>query len=96
MKTRLDEAYDVVYARLKDEQLTFWSSGSSATIPDNVTPHVAALMAKDATSTYRVSDAVMGRITLEVEGTPNTLGAWEGIRAASTPKYESLDEPEYF
>jgi hypothetical protein len=90
LKTRLDEAYTVVYAALKVEQLTTWASGASATIPNSVAPHMAALMALDATDDIKVSDALMLRILRKVNA------ALPAIRKAVTPQFESMDDPEDF
>lgn len=90
LKIRLDQAYDYVYAELKDEQLTIWSSASGTTIPDAVAPHVAALMAFEATSSVTVSEERYERIVQKY-----TL-AKPAIRTIVTPKWETLDEPEDF
>ena len=90
IKIRLDQAYDYVYADLKDEQLTIWASASGATIPDGVAPHVAALMAFDATSDIGVSEERYQRILVKRNiAKPN-------IRKIVTPIYESLDEQTDF
>lgn len=90
IKTLLDLSYANVYADLKDEQLTFWSSATNTVIPDGVAPHVAALMALDATDQISVSDARMARILTKVSI------AKPSIRRISNPIYESLDEAEDF
>lgn len=90
LKVRLDEAYDVVYADLKDEQLTIWSSADGAVIPDGVIPHVAALMAFDAIDDVAVSDARLQRIIVK------EIRARPAIRRIVAPQYESLEEPEDF
>jgi len=90
VKTALDLSYANVYADLKDEQLTYWASGASVTIPDGVAPHVSALMALDATDELPVSDAQMSRILTKVSV------AKSAIRRISSPIYESLDEVEDF
>ena len=96
IKVVLDDAYDHVYASLKDMQLTFWASAANTVIPDAVAPAVAALMALDATDEYTVSEKRMATILLKVNGSGNIEGAVNLIRRISTPKYESLDEPENF
>jgi len=65
LKVRLDRAYDYVYSDLKDEQLTIWSSTAGTTIPDGVAPHVAALMAFEASSDIGVSEERYQRILIK-------------------------------
>lgn len=90
LKDRLDEAYNSVYDDLKHDRLVIWSSGVSATIPDKVAPHVAALMAWDATDDIGVSDARMARILSKVSI------AKPSIRRNVTPKHESLEDAENY
>jgi|TARA_Y100000296_G_scaffold87229_1_gene130775 hypothetical protein len=90
LKIRLDQAYDYVYADLKDEQLTIWASAANSTIPNGVAPHVASLMAFDATSDVGVSQERFERILIKRNI------AKPMIRKIVTPIYESLDESEDF
>ena len=94
--TVLNDAYDHVYASLKDMRFTFWASADNTVIPDAVAPSVAALMALDATDEYTVSEKRMATILLKVNGSGKIKGAVETISRISTPIYESLDEPEDF
>jgi hypothetical protein len=92
---RLNEAYTSVYEDLKNEQLTIWAS--AGTIPDAVSPHLAALMAYDATDDIRVSEAAMARILLKVNGNGRDIpSAKSSIRKIVTPKHESMDDVEDF
>jgi len=90
LKTRLDKSYDYVYADLKDEQLTIWAKAAGTTIPDAVAPHVAALMAFEATNAFGVSNDRFARIVSKA-----SLAKF-AIRKNVTPIYDSLDEPEDF
>lgn len=90
IKTRLDSAYDYVYADLKDKRIAIWSSAANTTIPNAVAPHVSALMAYDALSDIGVSQAHFQRILIKQKE------ALPAIMKFATPDYESLDEPEDF
>jgi len=90
LKTRLDRAYTEVYADLKNDRLTIWSSAANTTIPDGVSPHVSALMAFNATSDIGVSEARYARIIAA-----RSIAKKE-IKKIVTPDYESLSEPENF
>ena len=87
LKTDLDQAYSEVYADLKKDRLTIWSSAANTVIPDDVTPWVAALMAFNATDTYGVSDERFNRIVAK-----RNIAKRE-IRRLVTPDYESLSDP---
>lgn len=89
---RLDQAYNYVYAELKDEGLNTWAS--DGTIPDKVAPLISALMALDATNDVGVSDKRLQRIVIKT-GTDGEK-AIEKIRRKLTPDWESLDDPEDF
>jgi len=90
VKDRLDQSYDYVYADLKDQRIAIWSSAANTTIPDAVAPHVAALMAFEATSDIGVDQAHMqGKELKESKAIP-------AIRRFAKPDYESLDEAENF
>ncbi|NIX00700.1 MAG: hypothetical protein GWN13_21115 [Phycisphaerae bacterium] len=58
--TRISDAYDEVYAALKRKGQATWASTGS--VPDELTPHVAALVAENCLSTYAVSQARFARI----------------------------------
>lgn len=60
-KTRIESAYDEVYAQLKNEGLATWAS--TADVPDDLVPHVVALVAQNCLSTYGVSNDRYTRIT---------------------------------
>ena len=90
IKTRLDQSYDYVYADLKDQRIAVWSSATGTTIPNAVAPHVAAMMAFDATSDIGVDQAHMQRIMIK------NAAALPAIKRFAKSDYESLDEPEDF
>ena len=92
LKTRLDEAYNYVYADIKDEGLNTWAS--TGAIPDEVAPMVSALMAYNATNDVGVSKERYARI-VAVTGLDGER-AMQKIRRKTTPDWESLDEPEDF
>jgi len=90
IKTRLDQSYSYVYADLKDQRIAVWSSTSGTTIPDAVAPHVAAMMAFEATSDVGVDQAHMQRILMK------KAEALPAIKRFAKADYESMDEPEDF
>ena len=90
LKVRLDSAYDYVYADLKDRRIVTWSSAANTVIPNAVAPHVAALMAFDASSDIGPSQSHMQRILIKEER------AIPAIKRISKTDYESLDEAENF
>ena len=87
--TRMGRAYDTVYADLKKSKgLATWVSAGP--IPDEVSPHVAALMAFESSDAFYVSEARYARIVGKA-----TMAKPE-IRRLTTPDYESMDEPVDF
>lgn len=86
--TRIGTAYNEVYADLKTEGIATWAT--DGTIPDDVTPHLVALMAQNGLGSYPVSNDRYTRVL--------TLAAIakREIRAMVTPDYESLEEPDDF
>tara|TARA_R110002094_G_scaffold157781_2_gene144037 strand:+ start:4400 stop:4753 length:354 start_codon:yes stop_codon:yes gene_type:complete len=86
LKLDLDQAYAEVYADLKNDRLSIWSSAANTEIPDDVTPWVAALMAFNATDIYGVSEERFGRIVAK-----RNIAKRE-IRRVVTPDFESLDD----
>lgn len=82
--TRLDKAYDEVFADLKKSGLDSWPTGGA--FDDSIAPHVEALMAFNAMDTFFVPDARAQRIILRESK------ALREIRRLSIPDYESLDE----
>ena len=51
-QVRIEKAYDEVYAQLKKKGLATWATSDG--VPDELTPHVAALMADNCLNTYSV------------------------------------------
>lgn len=84
--TRIGTAYTEVYADLKTEGIATWAE--AGTIPDDVSPHLVALMAFNAVDEYGVSNARYQRIVAR------SIPAKREIRAIVTPDYESLHEPD--
>ena len=82
--TRIEAAYDEVYAQLKKDGLAVWAS--TAAVPDEITPHMAALVADNCLGTYGVSPERFQRIKSA------SLGAKREIRALVAPDYVSQDE----
>jgi len=89
---RIEKAYTQVYSDLKNEGLATWAV--AGTIPDDITPHLEALMAFNAMDAFGVSDARAARIINRVGPMGNT--AKREIRALVTPDDESLEEPDDF
>lgn len=85
---RMVRAYNQVYADLKAESLASWAS--DGTVPDEIVPHLEALMALNACDTYYVSEARYQRI-LRKAGV-----AKREIRRLTIPDYESLEDPVDF
>ena len=86
---RIGAAYTEVYADLKTEGLATWAEAGTS-IPDDITPHLVALMAFNGLGSYPVSNDRFTRITTLVSI------AKREIRAMVTPDYESLQEPVDF
>jgi len=87
-KVSVDQAYNEVYEGLKTIGLATWSS--TAEVPNDVTPHVVALVAMARVDTYGVSDSRYTRILNRASI------AEREIRKFVTPKYESLEEPDNY
>ena len=85
---RATKAYNEVYANLKTEGLAIWAS--TAAVPDDVAPHLEALMAFNAADAYGISGERYQRIIFRAQN------AFPEIRIAVTPKFESLEEPDDF
>lgn len=87
-KVEIERRYDEVYADLKNEGLATWAASGS--VPTEVAPHVAVLVAFSAADVYGISDSRYARLTAK-RGL-----AERRIRALTQPHYESLDEPVDF
>ena len=83
--TRIEQAYDEVYEDLKDEGLAIWAS--TASVPNNIVPHMAALVANNCLGSYAVSESRYVRIKNEASF------AKREIRRLTAPDYVSQDEP---
>jgi len=84
--TRMEEAYEEVYASLKKEGIATWAYDGD--VPAEVVPHVAALMAENCLNTYSVSDKRYVRITRSASK------AKREIRAEVQDEYVSQDDPK--
>lgn len=83
--TRINSAYNEVYAQLKTEGIATWTS--TGAVPAEVVPHVAALVADNCLGTYSVSNDRYTRIK-------NAVGANDGDRAKrAIRKLVSSDYP---
>lgn len=82
---RIESGYDEIYAQLKKDGLAVWASTGS--VPDELTPHVAALVAENCLNTYGVSDVRYQRIVNAA-----TIARRE-IKKFTTPDYVSQSEP---
>ena len=81
--TRITEAYNEVYATLVNEGLATWAS--TAEVPDELVPHVVALMADNCINVYGLSKERYQRI----KGA--SIPALREIRRLTAPIYVSQD-----
>ncbi len=88
-KVTIETAYDEVYADLKKDGLATWSSTGS--VPAELVPHVAHLVAFARIDVYGVSNERYQRILAKTG--ENGWIAKREIRRLTTPDYESLEEP---
>lgn len=84
----MQDSYDEIYAALKVLSLATWVS--TGPVPDEVVPHVVALVAMNRTITYPVSEARYQRIARIA------AGAIPGIKALVNPPHESITDPDDF
>lgn len=82
------DSYDEIYSALKILSLATWTSAGD--IPDEVVPHVVALVAINRNVAYGISDKRFARLQALA------AGAIPGIRALVNPKYESLADADDF
>jgi ribosomal protein S16 len=82
--TRITDAYEEVYAQLKEEGVATWVS--TGAVPDHMAQHVASLVAENCLNTYSVSQERYARILNAANN------ARAEIKKYTTPFYESLDE----
>lgn len=85
-RARIAEAYTETYDQLNTESINTWSTD----IPDEVVPHVAAIMALNCCDDFGVSPARYQRIVAKANI------ALREIRKHTTPDYESLTSVEDF
>ena len=83
-QTRINTAYDEVYADLKEEGLATWAS--TASVPSELVTHVVALICEQCSETYSLSDNRFARLQTR------WVKAKREIRRLTTPRYESLGE----
>lgn len=84
-QTRIESAYDEVYAQLKTLGLNTWASDASCA--DELVPHLTALIADNCLNTYPVSPDRYSRIKVSASV------AMREIRALVQPEHESIDDP---
>ena len=89
LKTRLDDAYEEVYDDLKKDRLAIWTSTSDA-IPSDLVPHLAALVAFNASTSVGPSAERYERIVTSASI------AKPAIRRLVKPNYENLDDQDDF
>lgn len=87
-QARIDEAYDEVYAQLKEDGLAVWAS--TAEVPGKLVRHVAALMAENCYDEYGVSEARASRIIAAA------TVARVKIQELVAEDYASQDEPTHY
>lgn len=83
--TRLGQGYDEVYADLKNKGLASWASTDS--VPNELAPHVIALVAKNCYKTYKPSAEKISLIEADA------LIAESSIRALINSDYISQQDP---
>lgn len=84
-QVEIERRYDEVFADLKEAGLATWAS--TASVPTNLVPHVAALVAYSAADVYGVSMERYQRIAARA------AAAKPAIARLATPQYESTEEP---
>lgn len=87
--TRITSAYAEVYAALKKEGLATWAYAGA--VPDELVPHVVAMVANNCLNTYGVSADRYTRIKAAA-GTKDDEIARAAIRRLATPDYSSQDD----
>jgi hypothetical protein len=88
-KTRIESAYSEVYAALKKDGIATWAS--TGAVPDELVPHVAALVAHNCLNTYPASPERYQRI-MNAAGMNGAIAKRE-IRKMVAPDYASPDLP---
>ncbi len=88
--TRIEQAYDEVYARLKTRGLATWAS--TASVPNDLCPYVIALVCDNCLNTYSVSVERWSRIKA-IAGVKNGDDAIRAIRELVSPEYVSQENP---
>ena len=84
-QVRIEAAYAEVYAQLKTKGEAIWASDGD--VPDELTPHVAALIAENCLQTYSVSTERYQRIKIEANK------ARRDIPMYTTPEHEDGEDP---
>lgn len=86
--TRMEEAYNEVYAELQVLALPVWATTEE--MPDEVTPHFVGLMAHNKLNLYSVSDSRYQRIINQTGA--NGERAKSNIKSLLRDSYEDLNE----
>jgi len=87
-QTRIEDAYDEVYAELKTEGIAAWPKAGS--VPDEFVPYMVALVADNCLATYKTSPEIFQRIK------DRSVTALREIRKFRNFQYISATEPEDF
>ena len=82
--TRITSAYEEVYAQLKKDGLATWAS--TGEVPDELVPHMSALVADSCVLQYGVSPERHARIKAAA------LEARREIRKYTSPDYPSMED----
>ena len=90
--TRITDAYDEIYARLKKEGLAFWIT--TGPVPDQFVPYVALMMEENLLTAYSVPDARYKRI--KADAGDDGKKAMMAITRLSLSDYASTDDAEDF
>lgn len=90
--TRITDAYTEVYAKLRKNGLATWAS--TAEVPDEVVPHVVAMVARNCLNTYSCSQERYQRIMIAAGAEDKT--ALREIRCLVNPDHPSMSEPDNF
>jgi hypothetical protein len=91
-KTRIGQAYDQQYARLKEKGLATWASTDD--VPDKVVPHFELMILEKLLTRYSLPEARYLRI--KTDAGPNGNVALADVAELVTEEYEDINGPEDF
>lgn len=87
-KTRISEAYEQAYDRLKEEGLASWAS--TAEVPTRVVPFFTDMISERLLTKYSVPDARYTRI--KTDAGQNGENAMRKIAEVVLPDYDSIND----